>query len=1241
MGALLLVATLWSTVAACDLRFDVDVVVVACDANSPQCPATLVCIIAAGRCLPGDSPCVADDGVSPIPDGVACTTADGVAGVCAAALCAESRCGDGRVDVVAGEVCDDGAANRVGWGPEAGCLGDCSGGAPTCGDGDVAAEEVCDDGARDACGSCNSDCLGFGSGSVCGDGVVCPEFERCDDAGESVACNADCTVASCGDGVVNGVLGEACDDGAANNSDDYGVTVGCNATCSGQVRACGDLILDPEEVCDDPVQSTTCERTCQPPVCGDGVTNTLVGEACDTGGSSPTCTDDCQPRKSLSVGFGHTCVINDGEAFCFGSNDNGQCGDNPAVVGAPLDTMGGNLRPLPIDGEVDGVVAGLRFTCANTSDGRVACFGENQLGQTGSGDPFVDTGGPVTDLAAGRSHVCALREDGSVVCWGENRVCQAGAGHARETVGTTAADMGSALVPVSLQPGRVTTIGAGEFFTCALFDNGRVQCWGAAADGALGLGDTVDRGCAPGEPATMPFVDLPGAVASMSVGGRHVCALLTNRNVVCWGFNGSGALGQGITAGPAQADFRRGSGPLQMGVFIPATPLGATNVVRLTASGTGGHTCALLEDGGLKCWGDNGQGELGLGDRRDRGGDLGDLGDALPRVDLGAGVVAVDASAGKSSCARIIRNGGGSALKCWGSHTSGGAVGTDVGGGLGRPLAFPIGDGPGEMGGALPEVPLTAGCGNGIAEEGEACDDGFNDACGSCNADCSAIGEGAVCGDGRRCLELEGCDPGQDPDCTPTCVPCGGGRCIERCPADVCGDGLVCEGREVCDPAGVAGDDCEATCDARQPSLHTGLEAACHLDGAGVVRCFGSLREEQLGRPALLNVADARDALPVDLGSSRRVQQLSKSPYGRSTCAVLSDERVVCWGDNTSGQLGTGDLINRGDNPALMGNVIPTVNLGNFPVDAVAVGGAHVCALSTAGLVKCWGNNGNGRLGQGLVVDRIGQSPAELGDALPPIRLGTGVVAVAISAGLEHSCGVDTVGAVRCWGRGQDGRLGSGDDINIGDDALALSAGIPSVDLGTTDGVTTRRALKVVAGRANSCALVEPRGAGDQELVCWGASFVGQLGIGRPSAATPIGDSPDELGDALVAVDFGGPVPIDVCLGFTHACALLDGGAVRCWGSNTNGRLGFAREAGSPQATGIIGDDPDEVAAFPDVPLAGPADAITCSDSSACARLTDGRFSCWGEVRNGALGLGEQTLAVGTADEPLPVLALP
>ena len=162
--------------------------------------------------------------------------------------CTEGECGDEVVNLTAGEECDDG--NRI---DTDSCLTTCL--SAKCGDGIVeAGEEECDDGYTDSCGSCNNDCTGQGTGSVCGDGEVCQEIETCDygsDAYACTACSSDCssieTTSLCGDGLVCDET-EACDDGYTD------ACGSCNEDCSelGPGSVCGDGVSCSEfEACDD------------------------------------------------------------------------------------------------------------------------------------------------------------------------------------------------------------------------------------------------------------------------------------------------------------------------------------------------------------------------------------------------------------------------------------------------------------------------------------------------------------------------------------------------------------------------------------------------------------------------------------------------------------------------------------------------------------------------------------------------------------------------------------------------------------------------------------------------------------------------------------------------------------------------------------------------------------------------------------------------------------------------------
>jgi alpha-tubulin suppressor-like RCC1 family protein len=190
--------------------------------------------------------------------------------------------------------------------------------------------------------------------------------------------------------------------------------------------------------------------------------------------------------------------------------------------------------------------------------------------------------------------------------------------------------MGATLPAVDLGPGRTALqVIAGDRHTCARLDDGSVKCWGRNLEGQLGLGDTVQRGASPGQMgASLPSVSLgPGRTAlQLTAGAEHTCARLDDGSAKCWGRNDFGQLGLGDTQ-------PRGGGPGEMSAALPAISLGPGRTALGLAAG-GGHTCARLDDGAVKCWGLNDVGQLGLGDTLNRGDGPGQMGAALPVVQL-------------------------------------------------------------------------------------------------------------------------------------------------------------------------------------------------------------------------------------------------------------------------------------------------------------------------------------------------------------------------------------------------------------------------------------------------------------------------------------------------------------------------------------------------------------------------------------------------------------------------------
>ncbi len=367
------------------------------------------------------------------------------------------------------------------------------------------------------------------------------------------------------------------------------------------------------------------------------------------------------------------------------------------------------------------------------------------------------------------------------------------------------------------------------------------------------------------------------------------------------------------------------------------------------------------------------------------------------------------------------------------------------------------------------------------------------------------------------------------------------------------------------------------------PVVSAGADHTCARLEDGRAVCWGTGLFGRLGYGDILDVGD--DETPaaagaIDVGGS----VIDIAAGGRHTCAVLSSQRVRCWGDGFEGALGYGNQMPVGDDetPASVGDV----NVGG-PVTKIAAGDSHTCALLMSGDVRCWGRGNAGRLGYG--------NTNPIGDNEAPALAGTvnvGGTVVQVVAGGSHTCALLEGGAVKCWGDGSV--LGYGSTSPIGDDETPAAVG--PVSLGGT-------AVEISAGLEHTCARMS-----NGDVRCWGKGLGGRLGTGNDN---DIGD--DELPSSIPAIDLGGRA-IDIATGHLHSCAVLESGAVRCWGAGANGALGYAN-------TEDVGDD-ESPASAGDVVVGGPAVRVTAGDTRTCATLSSGAVRCWGNGADGRLGYG-------------------
>jgi len=405
----------------------------------------------------------------------------------------------------------------------------------------------------------------------------------------------------------------------------------------------------------------------------------------------------------------------------------------------------------------------------------------------------------------------------------------------------------------------------------------------------------------------------------------------------------------------------------------------------------------------------------------------------------------------------------------------------------------------------------------------------------------------------------------------------------------------------------------------RVVSISAGSRHTCALVSSGTVRCWGQNPYGELGYGHTSTIGDDETVASAgDVRVGGAVEQVVAG--GHHTCASLAGGVVRCWGAGSSGQLGYGDVETIGDDedPETAGDV----DVGGV-VTQVVVGGGHTCALLEGGTVRCWGDGYWGQLGYGNCVpasfgDPLGDPACNIGDDETPASAGdvsVGGTVVRLAAGNAHTCALLETGAVRCWGMGRRGVLGRGDCIpipkgpesqcNLGDDETPASVG--DIDIGA-------EVIAIAAGGDHTCVLT----AGGT-VRCWGDGCGGALGYGDAFGNDGLG-CPNTIGDDETPAAAGdvdvGELAVGLAAGIFHTCAILPAGKLRCWGSASRGQLGYGN-------TVDVGDD-EVPADVGDVDVGEGVTAVTGGFQHTCALLETGAVRCWGRGDLGALGYGNQ-----------------
>ena len=724
--------------------------------------------------------------------------------------------------------------------------------------------------------------------------------------------------------------------------------------------------------------------------------------------------------NDVQAGANHACALSTGGGLrCWGDNGKGQLGNGSTeFTGLPVDVSG-------LSSGVTAVAIGWRHTCALLANGDVKCWGDNQRGQLGDGTllqrevpvTVQGLGAGVTGLALGDVHSCAVFGSGSVMCWGDNSVAQVGNGTTSPTPVTTPVSVGSLTSAQS-----ITSFDA---HTCALLSGGAIKCWGLNNASQLGDGTAVTA------PTPVSVLNAPGGTAvtgyqAVAAGYRHTCAINGGGGAECWGGNVAGAIGDDDVVTRT----------------TPVAVLGLTGGVQGIDAGYN-LSCAKLSGGVIKCWGDNTWGQVGDGTAAGYSTNASVASRLTPvSVSLQQSPHQV-AVGGEFACARTV-----STVQCWGLNRLG-QLGDDRVPVFDRPFAAP-----GPLG-------LQAGVAKVYARSESTC---------ALMADASlrcwgANHYGAV-GDGSLAVRT-----------SPVVVP------------------------NVANVQGAA----------------LGYLHACARLGDGTARCWGYGELGAIGdgdyddETFATTVLDAGGVTP--LGGIVAI-----SVGGTHSCAVRSDTGIKCWGNRGFGRLGDGQVTPRAPLP-----IDVLASAGGSPLlgfAGVSLGQNHSCGLTTTGGVKCWGRNDNGRLGDNTNVQR--SIPVDVLDNAGVAPLAN---VAALSAGDNHTCALTNAGVVKCWGFNDNGQLGNG----------TLTDSFRPVDVtGLPPGVN-----EIGSGGGFTCA----RNGG--QVRCWGDNFVGTLGNGSVTDSSV----PVLVLDVTNAVQMG--------VGYNHACVTTSAGAVRCWGSDQGGELGF------------------------------------------------------------------------------------
>jgi len=924
---------------------------------------------------------------------------------------------------------------------------------------------------------------------------------------------------------------------------------------------------------------------------------------------------------SMDSGTSHTCAVDSGGSLmCWGANDQGQLGlGNTSVEELPT------LVSFDEDVTILSVSAGDEHTCATTSTGEVYCWGsgsDKQLGEYYEFDSnivltetFADTDiDGLVDLSLGWDQEITnpwvqdstTDIDGSTYSWKSPDIMSPSSTSSFSTTvdtfggnisfsyktSTDSSDklqfyidgllMGEWSGPSNTWTQNTSSFGTGVHTFMWVYDKDANNIGGLDTVWIDDIEIQTSKALISGQDTSTPKKIIiesdVGFVDSITAGKRHNCVTNSEDNAYCWGYNGGPStmtLGNSSTVSTDSSSLVR----------VDHEGVGGIGLVKsdyLFKALSAGEdvTCSLggaLDE--VRCWGLGVDGTVMLGSASPsiNGTEVGDLkdnpSDLITSISVGQ----------RHVCAVVDES-----IKCWGEEAYG-----------------ELGDGGSSV--TSTNVPVTVtGMPAGYTPV-EVSVNGHH-SCALFNSDTDSSDYRIMCwGKNKGQLGLGISVPPDGPESLVDWVQFG-------FPAS--GD-LITSFKTP---------DISKTY-YRVEEIAAGTNFYCARSIQGLVKCWGQNDQGQLGIGNTTQYGDNANEtgghLPfVDLGTNNTAKQIVAGSI--HVCALLNTGSVVCWGDNVVNQVSSiSTSYNIGDLSSEMGDSLVPINFGvtNSNIIKLSAGGFHTCALFEDGDVKCWGANGAGQLGKGTTYQ---SAIADIS-----VDFGNDLKALDISMGYDHSCAVLENALMKCWGDNRNAELGIGlTTTSIGNSNLGSNSDFRFTDLGKDKGI-----VEIKTGEAYSCALVT-----NGEVYCWGTPYTERLGHGfYQSHGNSIGDSETEMGDNLVAVDFGTNIKTqelylsagEVNLGYSnlgtpHSCAINSDGSVRCWGRNSHGQLGI-------ESSTDVGDDVLELGDnFVITDVGGTVESLALGYLSTCAIMIDGQVKCWGYNGYGQLA-HEDNIGVGSS----------